>query len=132
MMMRKSLNARESCQTFSHQLSLKTLVKSAYDLMDDNIRGQKESPAHKVCEERLRKAVYYNFDVLRMVYAIEELGCKLPERFFSCKPCANDHISGGFVAYGGEKDYRPAIVVCEDNLIPFRNAFESTIVHELV
>jgi len=88
---------------------------------------------HSICQNVLEKVMLRNPKIHKLVDAIEELGCKLPSNFISCrlatfdkhytkKPnyykglfpfrsCGDGEISGGFIVASTEdgKKYEPKV-----------------------
>jgi mitochondrial inner membrane protease ATP23 len=93
-----------------------------------------ETKDREKCEYLLKKTLERNKKVVRLLDAIEGLGCKIPDNFFNCRRCPPDQaISGGFVVHNGKtppSEYNPQVVIC-DNKILESSSFENTVVHEL-
>lgn len=88
-----------------------------------------KSEDHSKCMSRLEYLVAKNPRVHKMLDAIEELGCKIPENFFSCRKCSGP-VSGGFTPRNDDGPYQPRTVLCDTPMDD--TTFENTLVHELV
>ena len=88
---------------------------------------------HSACVKKLESVLARNEKAQRLLDAIEEMGCSVPKNFFVCRPCDGAAISGGFAVPTAEGDYKPQIIMCEDNNVAMETeTFEHTLVHELV
>lgn len=104
---------------------------SSISLSSQELKLQKQQ--HESCENRLSRCLKFNKNVHKLIQDIHLLGCEVPKNLFTCIRCENTGISGGFMPYLPEdKTHIPNISICEDNSLHFKNAFESTIIHELV
>ena len=93
--------------------------------------SSQEDNQNEGCKKALELAVTSNKTIQKMIESIENLGCKLPENFFACRPC-DENISGGLLTNSAKaKDYKPQVILCQNRWLE-SETFENTIIHELV